>query len=84
MTVDPVDWPSIAADALSFPEAVAASRLVDELSAVSAPPDPGMRDDRARTAAARWIGEGRLDEGPETLGDTATSRFTRRAKRHGL
>jgi len=39
-------------------------------------PDPKVRDDQAYTAAARWIGDGRLDEVLEYLGDTAADRFT--------
>jgi hypothetical protein len=38
-------------------------------------PDPGIRDDYAYTAAARWISEGHLDEVLEALGDRAPGRF---------
>jgi hypothetical protein len=75
MSADFVDWPSIAADGFPFPEAVPASQLADELSAMLISPDPEIRDDYAYTAAARWIREGHLDEVLEALGDTATSRF---------
>ncbi|MFE2935602.1 DUF2785 domain-containing protein [Streptomyces sp. NPDC059278] len=39
-------------------------------------PDPKVRDDQAYSAAARWMGEGRLDEVLENLGDRAVDRFT--------
>lgn len=76
MTVDLLDWPSIAADDFSCPEAVPAPRIADELSTMLVSPDPAIRDDYAYTAAARWIREGRLDAVLETLGDSATGRFT--------
>ncbi|MFI9781443.1 hypothetical protein ACIHCV_43780 [Streptomyces sp. NPDC051956] len=53
MRADFVDWPSIAADGFPFPEAVPASQLADELSAMLISPDPEIRDDYAYTAAAR-------------------------------
>ncbi|MGW4081423.1 DUF2785 domain-containing protein [Streptomyces sp. NPDC004822] len=72
----PIDWPSLAADGFPFPEHIPASRLVDELAAALVSPDPGVRDDGAYTAAARWIREGRLDAVLEELGDSAAGRFT--------
>ncbi|MEU3276902.1 DUF2785 domain-containing protein [Streptomyces antibioticus] len=72
---DPVDRPALAAEGFPFPEAVPAPRLAGELSAMLVSPDPGIRDDHARTAAARWIREGRLDAVLVTLGDTAADRF---------
>lgn len=76
MTTALLDWPSIAAGGFPAPEAVPASRLAEELSAMLVSPDPVVRDDHAYTAAARWIGEGRLDDVLEELGDRATGRFT--------
>ncbi|MGW7365061.1 DUF2785 domain-containing protein [Streptomyces sp. NPDC054841] len=76
MSTDLVDWSSIAAEGFPFPDAVPASRLSDELSAMLVSPDPEVRDDHAYTAAARWIREGHLDEVLEDLGDTAADRFT--------
>lgn len=75
MSADFVDWPSIAADDFPFPQAVPRARLADELSVMLLSPDPAIRDDCAYTAAARWIGEGHLDDVLEALGDTAASRF---------
>ncbi|MGW1534509.1 DUF2785 domain-containing protein [Streptomyces aureus] len=68
-------WSSIAAAGFPFPEGVPASLVSDELSAMLVSPDPKVRDDQAYTAAARWIGDGRLDEVLEDLGDTAADRF---------
>ncbi|MEU5894249.1 DUF2785 domain-containing protein [Streptomyces sp. NPDC047461] len=76
MTADLVDWSSIAASDFCYPEAVPASRLVEELSAMLVSSDPKVRDDYAYTAAARWIREGRLDAVLEVLGDRATTWFT--------
>ncbi|MET7618019.1 DUF2785 domain-containing protein [Streptomyces sp. NPDC005408] len=76
MSTDLVRWSSIAAEGFPFPDAVSASRLSDELSAMLVSPDPEVRDDHAYTAAARWIREGHLDEVLEDLGDTAADRFT--------
>ncbi|MFG2951458.1 DUF2785 domain-containing protein [Streptomyces adustus] len=76
MPTDHFTWSSIAAEGFPFPEGVPASRIGDELSAMLVSPDPEVRDDQAYTAAARWIGEGRLDEVLEHLGDTAVRRFT--------
>lgn len=76
MPMDHFTWSSIAAEGFPFPEGVPASRLSDELSAMLVSPDPKVRDDQAYAAAARWIGEGRLDEVLENLGDTAVERFT--------
>lgn len=77
MTAALIDWPSLAADGFPFPDRIPAARLVDELAAALVSPDPGIRDDAAYTAAARWIGEGRLDAVLEDLGDSAAGRFTR-------
>lgn len=76
MSKDLVHWPSLAADGFPFPDGVPPARLGDELSAMLVSADPQVRDERAYTAAARWIGEGRLDEVLEDLGDTAAGRFT--------
>ncbi|MGW7609115.1 DUF2785 domain-containing protein [Streptomyces sp. NPDC054766] len=76
MPMDHSTWLSIAGDGFPFPEGVPVSRLSDELSAMLVSPDPEVRDAQAYTAAARWIGEGRLDEVLEDLGDTAADRFT--------
>ncbi|MFJ5018514.1 DUF2785 domain-containing protein [Streptomyces griseoluteus] len=75
MSADFVDWPSIAADDFPFPQAVPRARPADELSVMLLSPDPAIRDDCAYTAAARWIGEGHLDDVLEALGDTAANRF---------
>ncbi|MGW0607199.1 DUF2785 domain-containing protein [Streptomyces sp. NPDC002640] len=75
MTDDLVDWPSLAADGFRRPAGVPASRLAVEVSVMLASPDPVIRDDRAYTAAARWIREGHLDEVLEELGDSAADRF---------
>ncbi|MGW0966465.1 DUF2785 domain-containing protein [Streptomyces sp. NPDC002516] len=76
MPKDHITWSSVAAEGFPFPEGVPVPRLVDELSAMLVSPDPKARDDQAYTAAAHWIGEGRLDEVLESLGDTAAGRFT--------
>ncbi|MEU0788341.1 DUF2785 domain-containing protein [Streptomyces sp. NPDC006173] len=76
MPTDHHSWSSIAADNFSYPEGVSAQRISDELSGMLVSPDPEVRDHQAYTAAARWIGEGRLDEVLEDLGDTAVERFT--------
>ncbi|MGW7202844.1 hypothetical protein [Streptomyces sp. NPDC054837] len=84
MTADLVDWSSIAASDFCYPEAVPASRLVEELSAMLVSSDPKVRDDYAYTAAARWIREGRLDAVLEVLGDRATTWFTHAEIQHDL
>lgn len=76
MRSDLLDWPSLAADGFPFPAAVPPDRLADELSDMLVSPDPEVRDDHAYTAAARWIGDGRLDDVLVPLGDTAAGRFT--------
>ena len=76
MTTALIDWPALAADGFPFPDRMPPSRLVDELAAALVSPDPGIRDDGAYTAAARWIREGRLDAVLEELGDSAAGRFT--------
>ncbi|MGW3910020.1 DUF2785 domain-containing protein [Streptomyces sp. NPDC005070] len=76
MPIDHFTWSSITAEDFPFPEGVPAARISDELSAMLVSPDPTVRDDQAYTAAARWIGEGRLDDVLENLGDTAAGRFT--------
>ncbi|MGC4985726.1 hypothetical protein ACLQ18_34665, partial [Streptomyces sp. DT193] len=76
MSMEHFMWSSVAAEGFPFPEGVPASRLGDELSAMLVSPDPKVRDDQAYTAAARWIGEGHLDEVLESLGDTAAASLT--------
>ncbi|MET7744809.1 DUF2785 domain-containing protein [Streptomyces sp. NPDC005385] len=74
--MDHFTWSSIAAEGFPFPEGVPAGRLSDELSVMLVSPDPTVRDDQAYTAAARWIGEGHLDQVLEDLADAATDRLT--------
>jgi hypothetical protein len=76
VSTDLVSWPSIAAEGFPFPDGVAPSLMVEELSAMLASPDPLVRDDHACTAMAQWVRQGRFDPVLERLGDTAAERLT--------
>lgn len=71
----PLDWAALAADGLPFPAGARPAAVARELALVLASPDPVVRDDRGYAAAARWIGEGHLDQVLQELGDAAAQRL---------